>query len=239
MKIIINSHVKYEKPLYVLLESMVANKFNDWGKIILVVGGCDEDKEPCKLNVRHLFSKCPDIELPIIQTTFDNWEYTGYHMLYVYRENPLVKSDKYLFLMDTCTVNLKFPSTINKLEAFIPPNAKSNWVYGCQGDRASNIYLFSREVVLSYKENFGTKFTKWEAVQLEGNKSLIIKDHKVSGVRSFGTMFTAPERKQIRLQDIYDTGYPRRCMLYRCFNIIKWVHDKNKDDILQPKNVSP
>lgn len=211
---------------------MAENKFTDWDKIILVVGGCDKDQEARKLDIQNLFPEAPQLNLSVIETAFDNWEYTGYHMLYVHRESPLVKSDKYLFLMDTCTVGPRFPGVIKELENFVPKRAKQRWIHGQRGRKTSNIYLFSREVVLAYKDNFGVKVNKGQAVQLEGVKTLTVRGRRIGGIRAFGDMYPAARGRVSRgFKDVYKTGYPRKGYWYPRFALTKWIFWCNSGDI--------
>lgn len=204
---------------------MILADFKDFqSDVILVVGGCDQDIEPTIMDVREIFPEAPSVRCCVIQTKFDNWEYTGFHMLHIYKDHPLVFSDRYLTIHDTCTVGADFVTKYNNCKVWQPPEPnKKAWIFSVQGikvSRLSNIYLFSRRVVLNYNDNFKTKLTKGEAVDVEGRKT-------IKGVRPlihFGESFGAPTPRQIFMpKDIYDTGYPRLPHWFPVFGVTKWV----------------
>lgn len=208
---------------------MVTAKFKDFeSDVILIVGGCEKNIVPTLMNIKEVFPEAPSIQCIIIQTTVDNWEYTGFHMLHIYRDHPLVFDDRYLTIHDTCTVVPDFVHRYELCKTWKPSLKGRNknpeaWIYSVTGikhRRLSNIYLFSREVVLNYKDNFKTKLTKGEAVDVEGRRVR-------KGVRPllhFGVPFNSGVPRQVLpARDVYDTGYNRLPHYYPVFGIVKWI----------------
>lgn len=227
LKITINTNIKYGKSLSMLLWSMINKGYKDFKDVIIVVSGYKEEtKEPFIGKIGEIFpeNELPDIECCIILTEMENWEYTAYHMLYVYREHPLVKSERYISLMDTCIVDKTFAGKINKLKEFVPENAGGAWIYGCKGIRVSNMYLFSREVVLNYKNNFETLVNKVDAVLMESGGCVENNGVEVCGIHNFGEFFDCGHHKRrLAAVDIYDTGYPRTPFFFEFLGVTKYI----------------
>jgi len=230
MKIIINSHAGYEKPLNLLFNSMIDAGFTDFAdEVVLIVGGAKKNRGPKRRDISKIFPTLPSIVCPVITTKMNNFEYTGFHMLYVHRDNRLVKSDRYLFLMDTCTVGRFFMKKYNRCKNYVPLIESPNWIHSVSNRFVSNICLFSRKVVLSYGDNFKKKLSKEEAVSVEGGR-------QVKGVKplwAFGHRLHSNVRRTRRhKKDIYGTGVIRTGFWYPEFGVIKWVFLAGKGDVL-------
>ena len=104
LRIVINSNKMCKKPLKTFLKSLQAAEFQNWGDLLVVIGGADENKIYLAKNVTYL------------ETTFMNFDLTGMAMLYQYRNHPLVRAASYLYLLDTSTVGVDFPNKLAELK---------------------------------------------------------------------------------------------------------------------------
>ena len=118
MKLVINSHKAYEKPLTVGLQSLIDIKFTKWSDVIVVIGGCDEEEShgPKKVKLMHIFSvEKPSVELPLpneivlIKTPFENLDFTAKQMLYENLDNELISAELYFYTLDTVTFEKGIP----------------------------------------------------------------------------------------------------------------------------------
>lgn len=226
LKITINTNVAYGKQLSILIRSMHDSGYNDFRNLIIVVSGSSQDKEPYIGSIKEIFPdyEFPNIECCIVLAKMENFEYTAYHMLYVYREHDLVISKRYISLMDTCIVDHTFKDKIKYLSNFTPKGAKGAWLYGCKGYRVSNLFLFSRDVVLNYKNNFETLVDKVTAVYLEGGSCESVKEKEICGLHNFGEFFdTGGHRRRLAAEDIYGTGIPRTPYYFNFLGLKKYV----------------
>lgn len=230
MKIIINSHAGYEKPLNLLFNSMIDAGFTDFAdEVILVVGGAKKNRGPKRRDISKIFPTLPSIICTVILTRMNNFEYTGFHMLHVHRDHVLVRSTRYLFLMDTCTVGRFFMKKYKRCKEYVPLIEEPNWIHSVSNRYVSNICLFSRNVVLLYGDNFKKQLTKEEAIKVEGGR-------KVRGVKplwAFGhRLHSSSRRSRKHKRDIYGTGEIRTGFWYPIFGVIKWVFLGGKGDVL-------
>lgn len=230
-KIVINTNTRYKKALRVCLDSMLDAGFKEFENVIIVISGSEEAKEPRRESLSWIFQDLPNFECTVIETKMDNFEYTSFHMLYVYKDHRLIDSERYLFMMDTCTVGKHFVPKFNrcKHDNFLNNPEVSDfrgkepgaWLYSCRGKYASNIYLFNKGLVLNYKNNFAKKLDKAGAVLLEGGRTLIAG---VKPLKSFGTLIVfRNRRKKIDCKDIYGNNAPRWSHWYEPFGIFKWI----------------
>ena len=193
-------------------------------QVILVISGAERNTQPEMGYVHHFFQDVPDdIKCCIILAQLDSWEYTSYHMLYVHRDHPLVDSDKYFLLMDSCTVDVTFCDKMKRFENYEPFPKHIPWIYGCNNLRTSNTYVFNKAVVLNYKDNFGTAVTKHKGINVEAGFCVNVDGKMVCGVKGFGRFLTHGPRWKLPPKDIYGTGSPRSPHWYPCFGIKKWI----------------
>jgi hypothetical protein len=85
LKLVINSHIKYSNPLSKLFQSLKNINFQFFQDIIVVLGGCPENKDP-EYRLLQVFNK-ELVVIDRIQNCFDN---NGYSALYAYKNHPYV-----------------------------------------------------------------------------------------------------------------------------------------------------
>jgi hypothetical protein len=222
MKLVINSNVNYEKPLRKLFLSLRGAGFRDYKNIIVVRGQSESDEEPKKVKISKVVKLGIRDELTLINMRLNNFDYTGYHALNVYKEHPLVSSDWYMYILDTVTVNSLFVSFINsacpdpdELMITMRPH--------------SNICAFGSEVIKNYGNNFGTPLTKDEAIRLEFDSPI---EKNVASISRFGRITQMNTRYLVGEADIYGTGHPRKNLYYPDFGLSKWIFWGRTGDIL-------
>lgn len=228
MKIVISTNINYEKPIAKLFRQISRSGYDKINsEIIVVISGYKENLPPRRRKLDDFFPSVYNINCTVICTTFNSWEYTAYHMLYIHSNHPLVISDRYLLIMDTCELLPTFNDKMNKIRAMKFPEEHKAWIYSVKGLRVSNIHLFSKEVVDNYQNNFGRAVSKSEGIVVESEHCCLPAEyhkHKVCNIRFFGQVFYDKiERKKIgKPEKIYGTGR-RTCFAYECFGIKKWI----------------
>jgi len=217
MKIVINSNINYSRPVKTLFKSLVDIGFdrieND---VVLVVSQSEVQKPPKKNNLREVFADAPDLEVCVIGMEMNNFDYSGYHALHLYGDDPLVKDDSYLYVLDTSTFDESFKDKYSDI------SPGKSCVKTCWRPH-SNICAFGSEVVKNYGDNFSTILTKKEAIELEWGETITKNGRVVKGILEFGEFVHAGERLSLETQDIYETSYPRVRFHYPFFGISKWI----------------
>lgn len=226
MKIVINSHKAYDKPLTLCLQSLIKTGFNCWDDLVVVVGGCDKDEEhgPELVKLKHLFSKeKPSKELPLpdkivrIKTCFENLDFTAKQMLYEYKDHELIDSDLYFYTLETITFEKEF------LRCFYHHNFvdTTHDIYSTRGCN-SNISVFKKDIINKYKDNYKKTLTKKEVVRLEHRHTEV---NGVVHLYRFGKVKFLQDREVCcKSFDVYKTGKPRGSVFYPNFGICKYIY---------------
>ena len=205
-KIVINSHVKYQNPLGILFESLEKNKFSEWNRIIVVLGG--DSKE--SIGKEKMFNH----KVTVIRTKDNAFDLHGLNQLYVHRNHGHVTASHYFYMLDTSIVEHGFPKALDSIR----PN--ENEIYTTSLPN-SNITLFDRGVVMKYGDSLKGSCTKQKALDFELR----------GGLHEFGNVRYLKNREETGEEDIYKTGHPRRKFYYPDFEITKFILWEQNGDI--------
>lgn len=217
-KIVISSHFLYKTPLKVLLDSM-KNKVSS-NQVIIVIA-----------DVNILEPRIYQQDYIYIETNINGYEYTAFDMIKTFINHPLVKSEYYFFLHDTCKVGESFPSSILNMKCN-PGQIVMNNIRNC------NIVYLHKEVINNMKFLYGN-LNKQQACALEGKntKTQHLKSYKIRKIWQYAeNVKYIGNREDIGIIDIYKTGYPRDIAYFREFDIYKYLLDKHNGDILGKVN---
>lgn len=231
MKLVINTNVNYKIALNTLLQSLVDINFKAWDHVIVVLSGSDTDASPYKEQLKNISSIDNSSEVVVIKSKMDNYDYTGFHCLHLYKSDILLDSEYYFYALDTMIMTEDFLTTFYDF----PFKKEGKEVYRPDGF-FSNIVLFKKELVDRYKENFNFIVNKREATVLEKHGVYERNGKKVFRVDRFGELEILNKREKIKpAMDVYNIGYKRRRFLYPDFGIIKFIFPilKNKGDFVE------
>jgi len=216
MKIVINSNTHYTKQLATLIKSMIDVGFRRFEALVVVVSQSPVDVPPRKIQLREILPEAPAAEICIIEMAMNSFDYTGYHALHLYKNDPLVAAPCYLYLMDTCTVTPEFNN------AYATLRVEKHEVTTCEPPH-SNICAFGADVVTSYADNFGAPLTKDEAVAVEFETAVVKDGKEITGILQFGWFVRSGDRVGMDNADIYGTGHLRHRARYPQFGVDKWI----------------
>jgi len=216
LKLVVNSNAKYvqNSTWQQLFSSLEAARFEDYKNIILVKGGS-------KHNATYVDNSQRGIT--ILETQFENFDLHGLSALYHNKDNPLIRADAYVYILDTTTVGKTFPqkfanfSKLRYYELARPPIP------------ASNVCAFGRGVVERYKTNFDTNVSKVDGLAFELGSSV----KGVKQLTAFADNVTelSPRVEHGEPVDIYRTGHPRRVFWYPDLDIYKYIFWAHSGDI--------
>lgn len=186
-RIVISTHVKYEKPLYMLLESLSREKVEN-ERIIIVTAGCEIERAPWKTNENYIR----------IDTTDNDFEFTSVNKIKQHHNHEYVKANIYMFIHDTCIVVEGFKHKLdhrickeNEIISYRPP--------------CSSIFICHKNVI-ERMHKIETHGSKQIAISIEHNK------HKTQSIYKYGKFVnlnpTYVHCKGIKI-DIYNTGHER------------------------------
>jgi hypothetical protein len=220
LRLVVNSFVPYAEPRRALFASLHRSGFGArFADTIVVLGGSGEDsvnREPLAEDS----SPAPP-EITVIRTTLNSFDLHGLAMLYRYLRHPHVQADTYFYVQDTCTVDeVRF---IHHFEAF--RMRPKQLIFTAWPLPSSNLAVFDRSVVLSYKDNFDVNVSKSEALVLEAGRSyttLPPARRVVRPLASFGGLVRLASRRANGTTDVYGTGTPRHCFYYPAFALYKF-----------------
>jgi len=216
LKLVVNSNAKYmhNSTWQHLFDSLEAARFEDYKNIILVKGGS-------KHNATYVDNSQRGIT--ILETQFENFDLHGLSALYHNKDDPLIRADAYVYILDTTTVGKRFPqkfanfSKLDLYELTRPPIP------------ASNVCAFGRGVVERYKTNFDTHVSKVDGLAFELGSDV----KGVKQLTAFADNVTelSPRVEHGEPVDIYRTGHPRRVFWYPDLDIYKYIFWEHSGDI--------
>jgi len=203
VKVVINSNMKYQVPLNILLDTMKAFRFENFTDVIIVVGGADVDR---------IYT---DHDMTYIETPYMNYDLTGLAILGRYKDHPSVQANSYLYLLDTTTVGAGF------LEKFKALSSMGYKEYRSVRRPASNICAFGRGLLEALPANFEPKLEKVEGLRFEYG-------FEPKGIKQFEDVADQVTVLRDRIEegdpvDIYKTGYPRHVFWYPDFGVYKYI----------------
>ena len=213
-KLIINSYKNYNVAHLTIFHSLIDIGFTHFNKIILILGGCDIDEDPDIINLQDLGLSI-DREITLIKVKINNYDLNGFYALNKYKNHELVKSNYYIYILDTCT----FTHMFNEIFNYFILNDKNLFITSPPG---SCLMIFSYKFILLYKTNFDTILGKTNGLFIEHGINIKINDNIINSYYNFQKpmYYTKIEGG---LVDIYMTGYDRTKNYYPFLGIHKYV----------------
>ncbi|CAK9082283.1 Hypothetical protein SCF082_LOCUS39113 [Durusdinium trenchii] len=208
VKVVINSNMKYQVPLNILLDTMKAFRFENFTDVIIVVGGAAACLAYGRFQLSAFSSFGADVDriytdhdMTYIETPYMNYDLTGLAILGRYKDHPSVQANSYLYLLDTTTVGAGF------LEKFKALSSMGYKEYRSVRRPASNICAFGRGLLEALPANFEPKLEKVEGLRFEYG-------FEPKGIKQFEDVADQVTVLRDRIEegdpvDIYKTGYPR------------------------------
>jgi len=213
VKLVVNSHVKYEKAVGVLFTSLELHGFRRFPNVLVFAGGAVVDTEPYPYP-----GKWGRRGVMRVNMTLNAHDHNGMAGLYIHRFNPVVMADVYLYIHDTCTVGATFPAKFDELtvvgheELWIPVRPHSD------------IYAFGHGVVEKYQDNFYYNITKRDGLYVEHEVDYeAIPMRALPQFVSYSNTRRLQQRVDKNKQDIYGTGFPRGVSWYPDFDLYKYI----------------
>mmetsp|Transcript_102471 Transcript_102471/g.182030 ORF Transcript_102471/g.182030 Transcript_102471/m.182030 type:complete len:325 (+) Transcript_102471:76-1050(+) len=216
VKLVVNSNAKYvrNQTWQKLYSSLEATGFTDYDNLILVKGGAKQNKT---------YIDHSQQGITVLETQFENFDLHGLSALYHNKNDPLVRADVYVYILDTSTVGKKFPqkfanfSKLKFYELARPPPP------------CSNVCAFGRGVVERYKNNFDKNVSKIDGLSFEWGFAV----NGVQQLSAFADNITEllPRVEKGDPVDIYHTGFPRRVFWYPDFDVYKYIFWAHSGDI--------
>jgi len=216
MRLVVNSHVKYSKPLGDLFQSLLQVHFQEpkphFQEIVVVFGGSSRDIGPYTAP-----GKWGELGVTYINSTLNAFDYNALSSLYHYRDHPRVRAHAYLYTHDTVLMTDDFMERFDKLASIIQEDELRIPI-----TPSSNIFALGRKVIESYGTNFDVNLTKGEAVDLEWGRGPVM--NKVKHIRNFAKKLTQlPGRVSKGTDDPYHTKVKRHKYWYPDFGINKFI----------------
>eukprot|EP00966_Prymnesium_polylepis_P167463 3871502-Prymnesium_polylepis.2 len=150
----------------------------------------------------------------VIRCEDSNFDYHGLHQLHAHREDPLVRADSYLYLLDTTSAEPDFLQCYEALrvghaELLISPSP------------SSNICAFGHGVLEAFGDNFQSPLTKAQAIAVEHEDA---SASAVKPVQYFAQSVRRTPQRQCRgSRDVYSTGTPRWVFHLPTFGVCKHI----------------
>jgi hypothetical protein len=217
-RVVINSHVAYERPLRQLLHSLVSVGFRDFCRVAIVVGGAASAAEPERV-----------ANLTMVHMAQNSYDYTGLDALNVYKGHPLLDAQYFVYLHDTCFVHPRFVPFFSSLATTLDAEPEVLELFVPRGYH-SNIFVFRGAFIKRYSRRYHHEFTKDEALKME------LHHH----VERIGKTFITPvkyvrnafsERITSGNYDIYGTGVNRSLYYYPDLGVFKLIFMHHHGDI--------
>ena len=225
MRLVINSCSSYAAPLKCLMESLLKEKF-PFEQVVVVIGGCRTDSVELKTLENLCGIGSGDQIVTVIETSLENYDYTAITALYRHRENELIQSDWWMYLLDTVQVTEGFSERFRTIiDEFTPRFQRKDGelvpIIITPPLPNSNICIFNTKLVEKVNETYAfRKMTKKEAMQLECGHT--IKDMKP--ISSFAKQkIILPARKHAGTADVYGTGFEREVYEYDALCLRKFI----------------
>lgn len=183
LRIVINTHIAYAKPLSVLFGSLGAASFSSWEAVVLVVGGALVDsaaperrallpllRELCGAVPPSLLGGAATVatEVTLIWARLANFDYHGLSALSRHHRDPLLAATHFLYLLDTSTVAPRFVASFDALrEERKRHDPEGEQILTTLPLPSSNICVVGARVVARLGANFDVPLTKMQALILE------------------------------------------------------------------------
>ena len=245
IKIVINTNVNYGIPLKIAVQSLIDSGFSDWQNLIIVMSGSAVEKEP-EIGYLEEIVGVSEGMCVLIETKRDNYDYSGYQMLYEYKDHPLVDSEYYFYSLDTVRFGRSFIEKLNSLpiddnhDIYVSSSISAHTVHIRSEGPPSNISLFNKKTIETYKDNFKPIMDKEEGLQAElrSDEPARIKDSDevvwnishFGNVKKLGSEYEGrtcprdwPQWTECQDVDVYETGTKRSVYYYPLFDLYKYI----------------
>mmetsp|Transcript_34732 Transcript_34732/g.107993 ORF Transcript_34732/g.107993 Transcript_34732/m.107993 type:complete len:321 (+) Transcript_34732:60-1022(+) len=235
-KLVVNSHVKYARPLGFLLGSMARAGFDRWSDVVVVVGGSERSVPPRRGSTILL----PQLDralldrVIVVNSTLNAYDYTGLSVLYHYRDHPLIRADSYFYLLDSTSVGKDFPRLYAASSAGVRRDELRKPANIC-----SNLCIFGRGLPYKWKDSYDVNFTKVEVLQLEVKGNCSVRGARPIVRWGYGDITELRERVWLGGgADPYHTGIHRDVFWYPDFDVKKYILMYGSGDVAQGSTVT-
>jgi hypothetical protein len=202
-RLVINSHASYRAPRKRLLASLRAVGFEDFCRVLLVVGGARAERAPRRL-----------ANLTVATTSAAAFDYTAMGVLRAHSENALVRAPAYLYLPDTSEALPGFAAFFAGLPVALGDAA----MLVAPLELDSNILAFGPALLEACGDRFrGNVSSKKDAVFMELRHAIRC------GVPDKRTAAAPAARLHCGQADPYATGAVRECYRYPDFFVLKYM----------------
>jgi hypothetical protein len=207
MRLVINSHKNYTAPLAFAVKTLMNDHF-DLSDLIVIIGGCDNNTEPSLHSLGYT----------IVQTTLNNFDYTGLSVLHKLKEHPNIKSPSFFYTLDTVRFLPGFKVRFQEISRLFEINDLSDALIACPRPN-SNVVAFGHKVLSSYGNEFDLPISKRDAIvaEVEG------RAEQFRGLEYFAKCYQISPRVLIGQEDVYETGIPRNAYHYPDFHLVKYI----------------
>lgn len=221
MKIVIQTCKGYEQPIEKLLASI--NFHNHASTFIIVVNKCEKE------GVHKKLWTCQNghtAEITTIETPKNLWEYVSFEKVQKYNEHPLIDSEYYFFMHDTCWVTdpARFWNGLQKLRKHCNLSSTPNGIcFPGRNSTCHNMMLARKQFVLEYGAQFvGKTFTKEQGIHIE------FSDRNINGIKGNKNWpYTTFGRRARRRPSsvVYSNGAKRILIYYPLLDLYKaYIH---------------
>ena len=216
-RIVINSCARYRIALVRLLHSLEVAFFQQFDRLVIVIGGCGADSEP-QLEPLSKWLPHRRNNVVVIRCALENFDYHGLAMLHEHSAHPLIRANAYLYLLDTTSAEPDFVTCFEALRG----SGSEAWLL-VSSPPASNICAFGLGVVQAYGTNFASPVSKAQAIAVEHGES---SGCAMRGLQQYATHSLRHARPRVfrGTRDVYGTGGPKRWVYhYPTFGVCKYV----------------
>lgn len=236
MKIVINTNTHYRQPLTYLLRSILAANFNRYEDIIVVISESVADTTPAMEPLRNIADIDSDEQVVVIRLCINNFDYAGFNALHLFKNHPLIYSERYFYLLDSSSVEFDFYDKIMRFNNIQTNQLVVNGPLAC-----SNVIIFGNRVIDIYGDKYNRNLTKDQATSIEISPNPIIIDGvEYRNFWGFDNVIRLPDRVQQEDVDIYNTGHKRITFYYPDYGVKKyifWAHDGDIKNNIKPINL--
>lgn len=202
-RLVMVSHVRYTKPLRLLMNSLAASGFSEFCRTVVVESGEREERGPERSG-----------NVTTIQTALDAYEYSGMAALRQHAAHPLVKAPAFFYLPVT---SMASPNFVEFFDRVVGKLGDAD-VLASPSEMDSNVIAFSPALLDSCGDQFQRRMNnKKDAMYAEATRAMRC------GTPPERTKLTASPRVLLGEADPYSTHAPRLVYHYPDFGIYKFV----------------
>jgi len=219
LKLAVNSHVAYSRPLHCLFDSLLATGFSKLDDVLVLLGGSQVDAGPRHVPLAAVAPRAGlRANVTVLRTRANAIDYHGLALIHRHRKHPLVRAETYLYVHDTVTFAADF---VRRFESF--RLRKSARIFTTWPLPNSNVVAFGADVIARFRTNFDGDIAKRDAFPMEFGYSLPRRNAtEVRPLVAFGVVVKLGPRCPNGSVDIYATGTPRMRFWYPAFGLYKY-----------------